>query len=252
MMGLLRRFEDRLEKAIEGPFTRVFKGEVHPLEIARRILREMEDGRVLGVNEVLAPNRFLVVLSPGDYSRLEGVLGAMTAELESLVIDYATRRDYHLMTRPRLEMRSGEGLREGEFEVEAFFEEGWRKRLEEGAPAGEPPGRGPTERGEAPLGVLTVLSGEGSGQTFRLDRPRMRLGRAAENDILLADPRVSRFHAEIERVGQGYVLRDLGSTNGTMVGGRRILERLLENGDVLRVGDVEMRFELLAAEEGRE
>lgn len=247
MMGLLRRFEKRLEKAFEGPFTRFFKGEVHPLEIARRILREMEDGRALGVNEVLAPNRFLVLLSAEDYLRLQGLIPAMTSELEALIIDYATRRDYHLMTRPRLEFRVEESLREGEFQVQASFEEGWRERLEAGAGAspgsegGRPGGRWPG------LGVLTVLSGDEPGRSFPLDRPRTRLGRAAENDIRLADPRVSRQHAEIEMSEGGYILRDLGSTNGTLVGGRRILERLLKNGDVIRVGDVEMRFEILDA-----
>jgi pSer/pThr/pTyr-binding forkhead associated (FHA) protein len=78
-----------------------------------------------------------------------------------------------------------------------------------------------------------------------MEGTRTRIGRAAENDVVLPDPGVSRFHAEIERLPEGYVLRDLGSTNGTLVGGRRVRERLLEEGDILRCGDVEMGFELL-------
>ncbi len=243
-MGLLRRFEKRLEKAIEGPFTRIFKGEVHPLEVARRILREMDDGRALGVNETLAPNRFLVLLSTEDHDRLKGLMPAMTSELEVLIIDYATRRGYHLMTRPRLEFKVDGDLREGEFEVQASFEEGWEEKQEAGVGTVPENEAGRLGGGKTGLGVLTVLSGEEPGRSFTLTRSRTRLGRATENDIRLADPRVSRYHAEIEMREGEYVLRDLGSTNGTLVGGRRILERLLENGDVIRVGDVEMRFEI--------
>lgn len=236
-MGLLRRFEQRLEKAFEEPFTRMFRNRVHPLEIARRILREMDAERVLGVNEVLAPNRFQVYLSPDDYVHLEGVLETLEKEIVGLVIDYANRREYHFTTRPRLAFGRDESLGKGEFRVQASFEEG---AAEGGRKARTPAGYRPL-RG---VGMLRVLSGGSAGSILRLEGPRLRIGRAEGNDLVLADPRVSRFHAEIERGPEGYVLRDLGSTNGTLVGGRRVRERLLEDGDLISIGGVEMEFSL--------
>lgn len=248
MMGLLRRFEKSLEKAFEGPFAKVFKGDVHPLEIARRVLREMDDARVLGVNGVQAPDRFAVLLSPGDYEHLSGILDSLIAELESLAIGYANQKHYRLSTRPRLAVLREERLGRGEFEVQASFGEGSRERRGEEPPAGDTL----PKREEAPSGALVVLSGVTAGSRHALVKPMVRIGRAGENDVVLPDLGVSRFHAEIERIREGYVLRDLGSTNGTLVGGRRVRERLLEDGDVLECGDVEMRFELVnKADEAR-
>ncbi|MGQ9474727.1 MAG: FhaA domain-containing protein [Actinomycetota bacterium] len=233
-MGLLRRFEKSLEKAFEGPFARISRGRVHPLEIARRVLREMDEEKVLGVNEILAPNLFLVRLSPEDHHHLEAVLETLSREMEGLVIDYANRRDYHFAVRPRLCFMRDDSLGAGEFRVGASFEEG--------AAGPAAPSLAPTPRGMGGTGVLKVLSGVRAGSTLRLEGSRLSIGRSEENDLVLPDPRVSRFHAEIERAPQGYVLRDLGSTNGTLVNGRRVRERLLEDGDTISVAEVRMVF----------
>jgi hypothetical protein len=245
-MGPLRRFEDRLEKIFEGPFTKAFKGGVHPLEIARRMIRELDDGRVLGVNETLAPNDFKVYLSPRDYDRLSGMLDSLTVEMESLIIAYSNKRDYHLITRPRFEFEPDASLDEGEFSVRAVLDEPARAQ----PPAGME-GEGPwSAYSESHLGVLVILRGKKEGFSYTLERARTRIGRADENDLVLDDLRASRFHAEIERTPRGYVVRDLGSTNGTMVGGRIVQERLLEDGDTLTMGETEMRFNFVAG--GRE
>jgi len=254
LMGLLRRFEKNLERIFEGTFARAFKGGVHPLEIARRLLREMEDGRVMGMREVLAPSRFLVILSPPDHLRLEGMLGSLSTELESLVIDYANRRDYHLPERPRIRFEVDGSLVEGEFEVRAFLEEA---PLAAGAGSGgevSAPGRSAAGAPEGAAfdrrGAITVTAGPGKGTVFELKAERTTIGRDAANDLVLQDAGVSRFHAEIFRIPEGYVIRDLGSTNGTLVGGRRVRERLLEDGDLVRMGGVEMRFAYLPVEGG--
>lgn len=242
-MGPLRKFEKRLERLFEEPFTKVFKGGVHPLEIARRMVREMEDAKVLGVSGVMAPNRFVVRLSPADHDRLAGVSGSLVAEMEALVISYTNQRDYHLLTRPRVEFERDPSLREGEFFVLASLDEPAGK-----APAvtdhGSVPGR---ESAQGSLGVLTVLGGERAGQSLDLELERTRIGRAEDNDLVLADPRASRFHAEVEHAPAGYIVRDLESTNGTTVNGRKVRERLLEGGDRLVIGETELRFDLITA-----
>ncbi len=219
---------------------RAFKGGVHPLEVARRLVREVEEGKVLGVSETMAPNRFQVRLSPADYRRLAGALEVMREEMESLLISYANERGYRLISRPRLDFMEDASLREGEFAI--------RSRLEEGTaaqPATERLDTRPPAHREERLGVLTVLNGEKAGLSFYLREGKTRVGRAEDNDLALPDPRASRFHAEIERVPEGYILRDLGSTNGTLVRGRKVMERLLEEGDTLLVGGTELRFGLI-------
>ncbi len=240
-MRPLRKFEKRLEKLFEEPFAKAFRSGVHPLEIARRLVRELEDAKMLGVSGVLAPNRFVVHLGPRDYERLSGVVGNLATEMETLVITQANQKDYHLTTRPRVEFELDGSMQEGEFSIVASLDE----------PTTTQP---PTERVEAGrqraqaesrLGILTVLKGEKAGISFDLDMARTGVGRAEENVLVLSDPLASRFHAEIERTPSGYIIRDLGSTNGTMVQGRRISERLLEDGDTLVVGGTEMRFGLI-------
>ncbi len=90
-----------------------------------------------------------------------------------------------------------------------------------------------------------MISGEGAGQSLSLELDRARIGRAEENDLVLADPRASRIHAEVEHRPAGYVVRALGSTHGPMVKGRKVQERLLVDGDTLTVGETELRFEFI-------
>lgn len=239
MMGPLRKFEKRLEKIFEDPFARAFKGGVHPLEIARRLTREIDDARVLGVGGMLAPNHFKVRLGARDYDRLSGAMAGLALELESLVITYTNQRDYRLITRPRVEFQLDDSLREGEFLITARLDEPTTPQAPPAVPGKEARREGPSGR----PAMLTVMEGGSAGRSISLDRARTRIGRAEENDLVLADPRASRFHAEVERAPAGYIVRDLGSTNGTMVQGRRVRERLLQNGDTLTVGGTLLRFE---------
>ncbi|OFW56928.1 MAG: hypothetical protein A2Y75_07150 [Candidatus Solincola sediminis] len=235
-MAGLRKFEKRLEKIFEGPFTKLFKGGVQPLEIARRLLREADDGRMLSVNEVLAPNYYQVNLSPGDYERLAGYFDRLTLEMEGMIIKYTSEKGYHLITRPRVKFERADNLREGEFAVDTTME----KPVGMDIPVAVRPARASGDT----IGTLAFLSGENAGSSQDLEGKKTSIGRADDNDLVLQDPRASRFHAEIERTEQGYVLRDLGSTNGTLVGDRRVRERLLEDGDKLTVGETEFRFRL--------
>ena len=240
-MGLLRRFEGQLEKIFEGSFTKAFKSGVQPLEIARKLMRTVDDERVMGIGETLAPNFYNVILSPVDYDRLSGYLDRLGSEMESLIITYANEKDYHLLTRPRISFMSDLELQEGEFSVMASLDETTGAQ-----PPTERVNVDPQQLGEeVRLGVLTILKGDKAGYTFNLDREKTRIGRSEENDLVLADRRASRFHAEIDRRSEGYVIRDLGSTNGTMVRGRQIQERLLEDGDTVAMGETEMRFGLI-------
>ncbi len=239
-MGIIKSFEHRLEKALEGTFSKVFKVGVHPIEVAKRISRLLEEEKSLAPGETLAPNRFEVYLSPSDYHRFEGYQGVMRTELEKLVIDQAQRRGYTLLTRPAIEFLLEEGLTEGNFEIVA--------RIFTGSVA-EPPrdGEKPVFAGERVTGrgYIEVLDGEEAGRSVELRGGGFKIGRAEDNDLVIKDMAVSRHHAVIDKTTGGYLVRDLHSTNGTMVNGRRVEERLLEDGDIILVGGTKLLFRCL-------
>jgi hypothetical protein len=233
-MARLRKFEKRLEKLFEAPFKKLFKGGVQPLEIARRLVKEVEDGRVLGVNETLAPIFYQVSLGPIDYERLSGYFDRLAPEMEGMIIDYTSEKGYNLTTRPQVKFEEREVLGEGEFEISTHLDKPKAAvAVPEAAERREP------DQTDA---ILSLLNGENVGTSYYLQDRKTSIGRSNENDFILPDPRASRFHAEIERGPQGYILRDLASTNGTLVAGRRVRERLLEDGDEIRMGDTDMRF----------
>lgn len=249
MKGILKRLEKSLERVIETPFAKVFRSGVHPLEVGRRILRILEDSKVLGVNEeVIAPNRFRCLLSREDHERLAPYLFAVSSQLESTIIEYCREKGYTLPCRPTVSFVVSKDLEEGEFEVEASL--GGEKEVlytgvdRRGAPSGSGTGI-EAKRAREGTGLFWVEIGGGEHRLpYRLVSERTTLGRAADNDLVISDPKVSRHHAEVVRSPEGFVLRDLGSTNGTFVNGRKVSERLLVPGDTIVLGDTRLTFQL--------
>jgi hypothetical protein len=235
-MGIVRNFEQRLEKALEGTFSRVFKVGVHPIEIAKRISRELEEGKSITSKETLAPNLYEIHLSKADYQRFADLKPVLVAELESLVLEQTQKEGYILLTRPVILFREEEDLVEGEFDVKCRISPSLPQKLP--ATGESPPGVKPIET----PGVLTITKGPDAGLSRELQNLPFKIGRSEDNDLVINDPLVSRYHAVIEKRGHDYQIRDLKSTNGTFVGGRRIEERLLEDGDVIQMGDTALRF----------
>ncbi len=91
-------------------------------------------------------------------------------------------------------------------------------------------------------GRLVVLNGPNAGENYLLGQPRVQLGRAPGNDIILPDQFASRQHAEIVWQGGRYLVRDLGSKNGVFVNGERVQESWLEDGCVLQLAETQFRF----------
>jgi hypothetical protein len=232
-MGLIRDFERRLEGLIEGTFSRLFKVGVHPVEIAKRVIREAEAGKQVSTGGVIAPNLYTVRLSPSDHERISRFRDTFLPELEKLVMDHARRNHYTFLSRPSFTLEREEDLPEGRFEVAASV-------------ASPGAGARPAERPPAPALLrvrLEVTTGPLAGFVLQSRECPVRIGRAEDNDLVIDDPLVSRHHAVISREGGDFVLRDLGSTNGTYVGARRIQARVLEKGEVFRIGSSEIAFE---------
>jgi hypothetical protein len=215
----LRGFERRLERLVEGAFARAFRSSIRPVELARRLAREMDDRRSVGVRgTAVVPNHFTIYLSPDDYAEFGEVQDAMSRELCDAARAHARDEQYQFMGPVEVELVVDERLGTGMFHIEGRFREG---------------------PGGAGAGSLVLPTGD----RFTLAQHPISVGRRPESNIVLADPNVSRNHAEIRPQGDGFMLIDLGSTNGSKVNGVRVAQRLLQDGDEISFGNTKMRFE---------
>lgn len=230
-LGILNEFERRLEGVIEGIFTKAFRGGLQPVELATRILKEMDTNKSVGVRQVWVPNRYLFTLSEADAERFGQAERSLRRELEEVVRQGAKERGWELVGPPEVVFDVDASLKQGVYLCDAD--------LVEGPTTGQPPATadGPEREGEL------ILIEEGKpARTFPLTKERVIIGRLAESDIVLSDPGASRRHAEVRRQHGGYVITDLGSTNGTMVNEATIGERALEEGDRITIGRTVLEF----------
>jgi Protein of unknown function (DUF3662)/FHA domain len=227
-MGVLRNFESRLERGIEGFFKAAFRSGLQPIELAKRILREMEANKTVGVREVWVPNRYVLRVSQEDRDRFSGAEGALVRELENVVTEGARENGWGLVARPEVVFETDEGLKRGDLVIQAELTEA----------------TGPATSRSVQVpdasGARLVLADD--GREWALDRDRSVIGRLAGSEIEIDDPGASRRHAEIRRQGGEFVVVDLGSTNGTLVNDSPISEATLEEGDRITIGRTVLEF----------
>jgi hypothetical protein len=236
-MGILRDFERRLEGIVEGLFTKAFRSGVQPVELAKRILREMEANQTVGVKGVWVPNRYVFTLSAEDREQFARIERSLASELEQVVVDGAKERGWGLLARPQVVFETDENLKRGAFRVESELTEETG-----GPPTGPQPARegAPTTTSASPL--LALVENGSVVKEFSLEGERMVIGRLEGSEIQITDPGASRRHAEVRRDGDKYVLVDLGSTNGTLVNEAPVSEHTLEDGDRITIGRTVLEF----------
>jgi hypothetical protein len=230
---ILRDFERRLGNLVEGFFASTFRSGLQPVELAKRLLREMDDGKTVGLHGVWAPNHAVFWLSPEDAERFEQAEQALISELKQVVREAAAERGWGLVGRPEIEFRVDDQLSRGRFTCEATLVEG---ELEDGGSG--PPAAGHGRREAS----LTVLDDGPAGRTYPLGAASVTIGRLPDSDIVISDPGASRHHAQIRFDGDRYLVSDLGSTNGTLVNDERADERVLRDGDRLTIGSTVLEF----------
>lgn len=217
-MGL-KGFERRLENAVEGTFARVFKSGIRPIEIGRRVTREMDNNRSVDVRgRTVVPNAFRVRLSQDDFGRFAEISDSLTRELADAAREHARDERYSFMGPVHVELTSDEKIRTGEFRLDARMRQG---------------------RGGVGAGSLVFPNGD----RYILGDQVVSVGRLPECQITVNDSNVSRRHGEIHPHGDGFLLVDLGSTNGCRVNGLRVTQRELVDGDELMFGNTRMVFE---------
>src|SRR4051794_13297785 len=217
-MGL-KGFERRLERLVEGVFAKAFKSSLRPVELGRRLIREMDDQRTVNVQGgVAAPNNFTITLGPEDHAQFTEIEESLLRALADEARTHAREEGYVFMGPVEVVLQRDPDLGVGSFGLSARFKEG------PGGTAGGALVRHDGSR--VPLADATVT-----------------IGRAADAEVRLTDTSVSRRHAEVRRTGDGWTIVDLGSTNGTRVNGAPVSDRRLQDGDTITVGDASLRFE---------
>lgn len=239
-MDALARFEDTLEEALEGSFTRVFRTRLQPVELARRLARAMDRERAVGPGEVWSPNQYQVRVSPSDYAGLASFRQALETRLADFLGAHARERDLCLLAPPVVTLVADATVSDGRPQVTAELAD------LPAAPAGEPdPSLAAGYTAKVPIrrfSRLPVLVARSDNRSYGLDHSPVTIGRALDNDIILDDRRVSRHHARITISGQTIQITDLGSANGTAVNGLPVTNSHLEDGDTVSVGGLELRL----------
>ncbi len=227
-MGVLQRFERRLEGLVEGVFARAFGGAVQPVEVAAALQREAADKKaIVGQGRVLVPNVYIVELASSDAERLGEYDAALRKELGDMVTEHAQEQGWSFVGPVAVRLEPVEDLGTGVFRVRSSVEAGRVEPLAQGADGGE---------------RLEFSTGTHAGQVTPLTHDVTVLGRGTDVDVRLTDLDVSRQHAEVRRDGAHIWLIDLGSSNGTTLNGRRIDRAAMHDGDVIRLGGTEIRY----------
>lgn len=218
---VLRNFERRLEHLVEGTFARVFKTGLNPIEIGRRIVREIDANQSVAVDGALAvPNHYWVYISTADYERFQEVETPLTNELIAAARTHIADEQYRVLGPVSVVLVEAPDYPEGTLQVQAQWREG----------------------STVPTSASLVME---TGERFAIGDGPFTIGRLPNCSLILSDENVSRNHAVIERGPGGWTLTDAGSTNGTTVNGTRVSEAQLQPGDRIVFGATPALFEAI-------
>ena len=269
-MSVLRIIESKIEGLFEGLFGRAFRTHVQPVELARKLAKEMDEHRSVSISRVYVPNEYTIYLSSADRQEFASYEGSLVGELQEYLTEHARREAYALLTPPRVRFATDDDLAVGEFGIATRV-----AQPEEGVPAlpaltpivplpesprsasipvvaplpmaatttmiyrqGEQEAIAPLVRTPEPeIVTLTV-----EGRSHPIMPTGIVIGRSRECDLRISDGNASRRHAEVVLEGTSYVVMDLGSTNGTELNGRRIKREALADGDRITIGATDLVF----------
>jgi FHA domain-containing protein len=253
-MSVLKSLESKIAGLVEGTFSRAFRSEVRPVEIARKLAREMEDHKTSSLSRTYVPNEYRVYLSPRDRERFSEHEDALATELTGYLLEHARRERLVLVSRPVVEFETDDRLGLGEFGIQTRVVHPEPEHQSEPEPAGQESGRTMIystagrvaepleERARSRHETALLLMG---GKRLVVGPGGATMGRSRQCDVMVDDPNVSRTHAEIRPRGGSWVVTDLGSTNGSRLNGQRLESpELLKPGDQIELGTTVLTFEL--------
>lgn len=259
-MGLIATLEKWLEKTVEGFFNKGFSGQIQPIEIAKRLVKEMERNKTVSISKVYVPNHYLVYLSEQDYEKIKVFQHALAQELGEYLLNQGLKAKYIFLREPTIDFSLDDSLSLGQIRLEGRFID--ESNLLSGSQASENTEE-ITDTKMQPIvpqttqmfsskslvgeifAELVVLEGPDKGEKFPLNQPEVIIGRKNTNQIALNDSNISRCHAKIEYENGSYTILDLGSTNGTLVNGNLIKEKLLKHDDNIKLGTTVLLFRVV-------
>jgi Protein of unknown function (DUF3662)/FHA domain len=250
-MTVLRSIESKLESLFEGVFGRAFRANVQPVELARKLVKEMDEHRNVSVSRVYVPDEYTIYLSAADRAQLSDFEDSLRDELQEYLATHARRESYVLLAPPRVKFETDSDLELGVFGIATRLTHSARPRQPDAPPAQAEPGATmvytpptppPVQAAEPARAAETHAALSFGGKRYPIVSARTVLGRGKECEIQVPDPNVSRRHAELRVDGATYTLFDLDSTNGIEVGGRRVKQLVLDNGMHFTLGSTEIAF----------
>ena len=253
---VLRAIEHKIEALVEGVFGRAFRTNVQPVELARKLAKEMGDHRQVSVSRVYVPNEYTVFLSPEDRAQFEGYEQSLIGELQEYLSEHARRENYSLLSAPRVLVETDDDLEIGEFGIATRMAQPQDRReepepdepgpdLEAGATMIYKPASPQSTELATPaeLGVeRELVTLNANGRRYEISKRRTVIGRSKDADVQIDDANVSRRHAELRQEGTAYWIVDLDSTNGVELNGRRIKRAKIDNGDTITLGSTDILF----------
>jgi FhaA, N-terminal domain/FHA domain len=251
-MSVLRNLESKLESLVEGVFSRAFQTRLQPVELARKLAKEMESHKAVSVSRVYVPNEYTVYLSRDDRRQFKEYEPALLKELSLHLLEHAGKENLALLTRPKVTFETDNRLRMGEFGIQARLVKPSESQADQASQgdlgatmvysaARSREGEPKAAAAEKPVSRALLISG---GKRFVIDRPRAVVGRSKRCDYVLEDPNVSRRHFELRLQGSTWFLVDLDSTNGVTVNGKRVSSGALAPGDEIVAGTSSLRFDV--------
>jgi hypothetical protein len=257
-LNVLRNIEHRIESLVEGVFGRAFRSHVQPVELARKLAKEMDEHRTVSVSRVYVPNEYVLYLSPSDREQYRTYQDSLLTELSDYLSEHARREGYSLLSTPQVQLEEDADLEMGEFGIATRMVQPARDRAPDAPPQPaqapletkvyKPPppetaAVSPQEADELGLAHEERAALRVGERRHELNDERVVLGRSRECDITLEDANVSRRHAEVVREDGSFWIVDLGSTNGIEVNGNRVERAKLEHEDTIVLGQTKLTFE---------
>ncbi|GEM_PF-3783492 len=253
--GVLASIESLLGGLIEGPIERLFKTKIQPVHLARRLESAMRDGALISVDGLMAPNHYVIALDSKTYSRFEGARSNIQRDLERSLVLTAARLRCKNVEPFKVELIEEKSLSEGTFKVEATFLKVAVESIETPKEVGEPSvqlPKGPEHTQVMPTlssdvltaaaAVIEMVGPTGPLRRVPLHGDQWTIGRSSDNNIVIPETAVSRYHATIKKNGGQFIVEDMNSTNGMFLNGKQVRAAKLKDGDHILIGTVEMIF----------
>lgn len=237
-MGLLDNLEQRLDRIVNGSFSKAFKSEVQPVELGAALQQEIDNRADTITGQTVVPNIFIIELGSVDHERLAPYFETLSVELGTLADTYSLEQRYTTVDSAHISFDLDSELETGVFRIRSTA----AKRPADAVQAA------PVAQDATPQVPLSSFTPEATpyltsitGEEFKITQSVTNIGRGVEADIQIDDTSVSRLHCAIV-LGSEVLVRDLGSTNGTVVDGTRTSEALLRDGSIIKIGNITLTY----------